>query len=224
MYDQPLNNIQNQILDELMTAIIDGNKEMTIRKAKEGIEENIYALKILENAMTPAIRKVGEMFNNMELFLPEMIISAKAMEAGIKVLQPYLEATEYSSKGTIVLGTIKGDIHDLGKNIFRTLLEVNGYSVLDLGCDVNPATFVDEAKRMDAQIIGISCLMTTGLPLMREVVEILNETEYRKQCKVVIGGGPTSYNFASKIGADGYGDTAQDGVNLCNQLLGFTVT
>jgi methanogenic corrinoid protein MtbC1 len=219
--DQKLTDIQKQVLNELMDAIIDGNKEKTLQKVKEGIEEKILALVILESAMTPAIRKVGEMFNNMELFLPEMIVSAKAMDAGIKFLQPYLEGTEYNSKGTIVLGTIKGDIHDLGKNIFKTLLEVNGYTVFDLGCDVHPAKFVDEARQIGAQIIGISCLMTTGLPLMREVVEILNESDYHHRCKVIIGGGPTSLNFATKIGADGYGDTAQDGVNLCNDLLGF---
>jgi methylmalonyl-CoA mutase cobalamin-binding domain/chain len=156
----------------------------------------------------------------MELFLPEMVLSATAMEAAISVLEPHFAAGDRRSKGRLVIGSVKGDIHDIGKNIAIALLRVNGYEIIDLGRDVPSVQFVDEAVSRKAQVIGLSGLLTTSLPMMREVVQMLEEDGIRDQFRVIIGGGPTSQEFADRIGADSYAATAQDGVVLCNRWLG----
>jgi len=219
MSTDPLTKTQLEILEAAAAAVIEGDEERTVEQVQAALQADIAPLTILDQGLTPAIREVGEQFNRMEIFLPEMIVCSDAMQAGVTMLQPYFEGLEMQKAGTVVLGTVRGDIHDIGKNIFKTLLEVNGYEVIDLGRDVAAVAFVDEAESHNAQIIAMSGLLTTSLTVMKDTIELLHDNGTRDQVKVIVGGGPTSQSFAEKIGADGYGDTARDGVLLCDRLL-----
>jgi corrinoid protein of di/trimethylamine methyltransferase len=210
---------QVRILEELFNSVLDGDEELARSAADASLRAGLSPLDTIDRGLTPAIREVGERFGRMELFLPEMVMSAKAMEAAVHVLEPHLAGGAATVKARVVIGTVKGDIHDIGKNIAIALFKVNGFAVVDLGRDVPAAAFVDEALKHRAQIIGISGLLTTSLPMMREVVKILRDDGLRDRFKVVIGGGPTSQEFADRIGADGYAETAYDGVLLCERLI-----
>ena len=164
---------QERILKELYASVLDGDEELARSAAEASLGAGLLPLETIDRGLTPAIREVGERFGRMELFLPEMVMSAKAMEAAVKVLEPHLAAGTASTKGRLVIGTVKGDIHDIGKNIAIALFKVNGFEVIDLGHDVAAAAFVDEALKHRAQIIGISGLLTTSLPMIREVIKIL---------------------------------------------------
>jgi methanogenic corrinoid protein MtbC1 len=157
----------------------------------------------------------------MDVFLPEMLVCAETMQVAVQVLEPYFNKMDQKTSGVVILGTVKGDIHDIGKNIFKALLEVNGFEVVDIGRDVAPTVFIDEAVKREAQFIAMSGLLSTSLAMMRDTIQILIDDGIRDQFKVIIGGGPTSQLYADKIGADGYADTAYDGVKLCNKLLGL---
>lgn len=216
------NEAQQMSLKELHDAVMEGDEVKCASGAMKSLGAGIAPLDIIEHCLTPTIREVGEAFNRMDLFLPEMLSCAEAMEAAIKVLEPHFDRKEMGTKGTIILGTVKGDIHDIGKNIFRALLDVNGYKVIDIGRDIAPAAFVDQAQNVGADIIAMSGLLSTSLSMMRDTIQMMVGDGIREKYKVIIGGGPTSQSFADKIGADGYADTAYDGVLLCNRLLNVT--
>ena len=209
------------ILKELYDAVLSGDPEKAREMAKQSIDARIPPLLAIEKGLAPGIREVGEKFNRMEMFLPEMVLSAEAMEAAVKVLEPYFEGDEAAKKGKILIGTVQGDIHDIGKNIVIALLKVNGFEVIDLGRDIPSTDFIDKAIDNNVKIIAISGLLTTGLPMMRDVIQMMVEDGVRERFKVLIGGGPTSQEYADKIGADGYGKTAYDAVTLSNRLMGF---
>ena len=156
----------------------------------------------------------------MEMFLPEMVLSADAMEAAVAVLEPHFEGDDVQKKGKVLIGTVQGDIHDIGKNIAIALLKVNGYEVIDLGRDVPAPEIIDQALERDAQVIGMSALLSTSMPIMRDAIQMMVEDGVRSRFKVIIGGGPTSQEYADQIGADGYGATAYDAVKLCDGFLG----
>jgi corrinoid protein of di/trimethylamine methyltransferase len=216
------NEAQQALLKDLHDAVMEGDEAKCVADAEKSFAAGIAPLDIIEHCLTPTIREVGEAFNRMDLFLPEMLSCAEAMEAAIKVLEPHFDRKEMGTKGTIILGTVKGDIHDIGKNIFRALLDVNGYKVIDIGRDIAPAAFVDQAQNVGANIIAMSGLLSTSLSMMRDTIQMMVGDGIREKYKVIIGGGPTSQSFADKIGADGYADTAYDGVLLCNRLLNIT--
>lgn len=208
------------ILKGLFESVVEGDADAAAEFAEKSIGAGVPALDALDQGLTPGIREVGERFGRMEAFLPEMVLAAKAMEAAVNVLEPHLDAKDTQKKAKIVIGTIKGDIHDIGKNIVSSLLKVNGYEVFDMGKDVPSTDFITKAKEVEADMIGLSGLLTTSLPMMQEVIEFLEEDGLRDKFKVVIGGGPTSQEFADEIAADGYANTAADAVNLCDQLFG----
>lgn len=212
---------QQAVLRELYDSVLQGDEERCRAAAERSLELGIPPLTAIAQGLTPGIREVGERFGRMELFLPEMVLSARAMQAAVGFLEPYFGAADSIKKGTVVIGTVKGDIHDIGKNITKALLEVNGYDVIDLGRDVPLTSFIDEAERVGAQIIGMSGLLSTSLPLMRDTVRLMKDDNVRQKYKVIIGGGPTSKEYADKIGADGYADTAYQAVLLCHRLLGI---
>jgi trimethylamine corrinoid protein len=212
---------QEAVLHELYASVLEGDDERCGLAAEKALQVGLAPLAAIEGGLTPAIREVGDRFGRLELFLPEMVLSAKAMQAAVAVLEPHFDSGGALKKGTVLIGTVKGDIHDIGKNITKALLKVNGYDVIDLGRDVALTTFVDEAERVGAKIIGMSGLLSTSLPLMRDTIRLLHDDNVREKYKVIIGGGPTSQEYADKIGADGYADTAYQAVLLCNQLLGF---
>jgi len=211
---------KQEILKTFYDAVIEGDSEQAKELAKESIALNIAPLEAIEKGMSPAIQEVGERFGRSEMFLPEMVLSAEAMEAALEILEPHFEGDEGSKKGKVLIGTVQGDIHDIGKNIVIALLKVNGYEVVDIGRDIASTEFVDKAIDMDVDVIGLSGLLTTSLPMMRDIIQMLEDDGVRDQYKVVIGGGPTSQDYADSIGADGYGETAYNAVELCNQLVG----
>lgn len=213
----------DDLIAELQEAVIAGDEDKAVSAARQSLDAGMAPLTAMEEGLTPGIREVGDRFGRLEMFLPEMMLSAKAMEAAVAVLEPHLGSSDAAKKGKVLIGTVKGDIHDIGKNIAASLLRANGYEVVDLGRDVPITDFIDEAEKVEAQIVGMSGLLTTSLPLMRDVIQMMIEEEVRDRYQVIIGGGPTSQNFADEIEADGYADNAQDGVLLCDQLLGIGV-
>jgi len=211
---------EKEILQQLYESVLQGDEAKAVEAANQALGADISPLKAIEEGMTPAIQEVGNRFGCGEMFLPEMVNSADAMEAALKVLEPHFKGNEGSKKGKVLVGTVQGDIHDIGKNIVIALLKVNGFEVIDIGRDIPSTEFVDKALDLGVEIIGLSGLLTTSLPMMRDIIQMLVDDGVRDQYKVIIGGGPTSQEYADEIGADGYGETAYGAVQLCNQLLG----
>ena len=214
---------EKEILQKLYDGVLQGDKTKTTEAAEQSLGAGISPLMAIEQGMTPAIKEVGDRFGRMEMFLPEMVASADAMEAGLEILEPHFEGDEGIKKGKILIGTVQGDIHDIGKNIVIALLKVNGFEVADIGRDIPSTEFVDKAIDLDSQIIGLSGLLTTSMPMMRDVIQMLEDDGVRDQYKVIIGGGPTSQEYADEIGADGYGESAFSAVELCSQLIGVKI-
>jgi corrinoid protein of di/trimethylamine methyltransferase len=212
---------EKEILQQLYDGVLTGDKSLTVEAAEQSLAASISPLEAIEGGMTLAIKEVGDRFGRMEMFLPEMVASAEAMEAGLEILEPYFEGEEASKKGKILIGTVQGDIHDIGKNIVIALLKVNGYEVIDIGRDIPSTDFIDKAIDLKVDIIGLSGLLTTSLPMMRDIIQMLGDDGVREQYKVIIGGGPTSQEYADEIGADGYGETAYSAVELCGELVGL---
>lgn len=212
---------ERALFTEMFDAVIAGDEERCVVAAEAALEVGLPPLAVIEEGLTPGIREVGDRFGRMEMYLPEMVLSAGAMQAAVDVLEPHFAEDESITKGLIIIGTVKGDIHDIGKNIARALLTVNGYEVIDLGRDVALTDFVDVAEKEGADIIGMSGLLSTSLPLMRDTIHLMEDDEVRDKYQVIIGGGPTSQEYANQIGADGYAETAFDGVDLCDRLLGI---
>jgi len=210
---------ESEILKQLFDTVFQGNPTGTLAAAQHGLEAGLSPLMMIEQGMTPAIKEVGDRFGEGEMFLPEMVASAEAMEAGLQVLEPHIGQAQGPKKSRILIGTVQGDIHDIGKNIVIALLKVNGFEVVDIGRDVPSTVFVDKAVDMGVEIIGLSGLLTTSMPMMRDVIQMLEQDGVRERFKVMIGGGPTSQAYADKIGADGYGETAFSAVSLSNQLI-----
>ncbi len=211
---------EKEILQQLYESVLTGDSGKAVEAAQLALNTSISPLKAIEKGMTPAIQEVGDRFGKGEMFLPEMVTSAEAMEAALEVLEPHFEGDEGAKKGKVLIATVQGDIHDIGKNIVTALLKVNGFDVLDIGRDIPSTDIVDKAMDLDVEVIGLSGLLTTSLPMMRDIIQMLDDDGVRDQFKVIIGGGPTSQEYSDEIGADGYGETAYNAVQLCNQLLG----
>jgi corrinoid protein of di/trimethylamine methyltransferase len=211
---------REEVLQELYDSVLNGDADRARSAAEKSLKAGIPPLQAINGGLTPGIREVGERFGRMEMFLPEMVLSADAMEAAVDVLEPHFEGDDAQKKGKVLVGTVQGDIHDIGKNIVIALLKVNGYEVIDLGRDVPAPDLVDKALESGAQVIGMSALLSTSMPIMRDTIQMLAEDGVRDQFKVIIGGGPTSQEYAEQIGADGYGATAYDAVKLCDGFLG----
>jgi corrinoid protein of di/trimethylamine methyltransferase len=211
---------KEEILKELYEAVLQGDIQRASNAAELSLKASISPLVSIEEGLSIGIREVGNRFNRMEMFLPEMVLSSKAMEAALKVLEPHLVGQKAKRKGRVLIGTVKGDIHDIGRKIVVSLLKANRYEVVDLGRDIPPYDFLDKAKELQPQVIGMSGLLTTSMPEMQEVIQLMVDEGVRNNYIVIIGGGPTSQDFADQIGADGYGRTAYDAVLLCDNLLG----
>jgi 5-methyltetrahydrofolate--homocysteine methyltransferase len=172
--------------------------------------------------MIPAMAEVGRLFEANEYYVPEMLIAARAMKAGLALVRPQLVEEKIEPKGTVVLGTVKGDLHDIGKNLVSIMVEGAGFEVVDCGVDVSPEQFVKAAQDSDADVIGLSALLTTTMPSMKGTIEALEEAGMRDKVKVVIGGAPVTQKYADEIGADGYGRDAAAAANLVKELVGVS--
>jgi corrinoid protein of di/trimethylamine methyltransferase len=212
--------------EELFTAmrqsVIDGDPATAARLAQEALDAGVRPLDAIEQGFVPGLTYVGEQFGEGELFLPDMMLAARAMQKAVAVLEPEMAAqsTTRSVAGRVVIGTVKGDIHEIGKNLVGMMLSTSGFEVHDLGVDVSPERFVEAATEHDADIVGVSALLTTTMAGQRTVVEAVAAAGLRPKCKVIVGGAPASAQWATEIGADGYSEDAIGAVALVKRLVG----
>ena len=198
-------------------ALIAGDANTVAKLVQEAVDEGIDAKKILDDGLIPGMDVVGVRFKNGEIYVPEVLVSARAMTAGMNILEPILTRTGAKPKGTIVVGTVRGDLHDIGKNLVGMMLKGAGWKVVDLGVDVDPEVFVDTAMKEGADVVGLSALLTTTMINMKSVVEVVKEKGAK--VKVVIGGAPITQDYADEIGADGYAPDAASAVELLNSYM-----
>jgi dimethylamine corrinoid protein len=207
------------LLQQLAEAVVAMDEEATVGKARESLAADVEAYEAIDQGLSRGMERAGQLFEEEEYFIPELLMCSDAMYAGLEVLKPHLKQAG-EKRGTVVIGVIEGDTHDIGKNMVRIMLETGGFEVIDLGRDVPPRVFVDKAKEAGAQIIALSTLMTTTMDGMGQVVRLLQEENIRDGFKVMVGGGPISPGFARRIGADGYAVNAAEAVKVARQLVG----
>ena len=205
-------------MNAICQAVRQGNRTLVVRLVDEALKEGASAKDILNQGLIAGIRLVGDLFSKNEIFVPEMLIAARAMNAALEKLQPLLAAAGVKPKGTVVAGTVKGDLHDIGKNLVCIMVRGAGYQVIDCGVDCSAEKFIDAAKKNNAQAILISALLTTTMPYMQTVVDEVKKSGL--PLKVVIGGAPVTKAYADKIGAQGYGADANEAVLVTEKLLG----
>jgi 5-methyltetrahydrofolate--homocysteine methyltransferase len=207
------------ILDELRQSVIEGNAKSAEAQVQQALDDGLQAEIILNTALIPAMAEVGQLFEDGEYFVPEMLISARAMQAGLKLLKPLLAASGAEPIGTVAIGTVKGDLHDIGKSLVAMMLEGAGFEIMDMGVDVSPEKFVQAAKD-GANIVAMSALLTTTMPNMQNTIKALTDAGLRDKVKVMIGGAPVTDAYANQIGADGYSTDASSAVRKAKELLG----
>ena len=204
-------------------SVIEGEPEEAARLAQQGLAAGLEPLVIIEKGFAVGVKVVGELFAKGEYFLPDLVIGAKAMEEAMAVLESELHRRQETRRtyGKVVIGTVQGDIHEIGKNLVATLLSVNGFEVFDLGVDVTDDTFIAKVKDTGANVLGMSALLTTTMPAQRRVIQALEEAGIRNEVKVIVGGAPVTQSWADKIGADGYSEDAVGAAALVQRLLGI---
>jgi 5-methyltetrahydrofolate--homocysteine methyltransferase len=207
----------DQIVQQIFQGIVEGNQEQVSESVDAALASGVPALRILDEGMLAAMAEVGRQFEEGECYVPEMLISARAMKAGLAKLQPSLKENHVQATGSVALGTVKGDLHDMGKNLVGMMLEGAGFRVKDLGVDVPPEKFVAAADEVD--VIGLSALLTTTMGNMKATLEALDAAGKRPKVKVIVGGAPVTENFARQIGADGYATDASRAVALAKSLI-----
>ncbi len=203
----------------LRKAIIEGDARKTVELTKAAIKEEISANDILHKGLVPGIREIGELFGKGECYLPELIVSGKAMEAAIEQLEPLFGKGESFDTGRFLIGTVKGDVHDIGKKIVTMMLKGNRWKVTDLGVDISPEQFCKAVRDGNYNILGMSALLTTTMPNAASTIRSLEDARLRNKIKVIVGGAPVTQEFADKIGADAYGKDAWDAVIKAEKLL-----
>ncbi|NPV55263.1 MAG: corrinoid protein [Anaerolineae bacterium] len=208
------------VLQHIFDSIMEGQQNVTPVKVQEAIDAGIDPGRILNESMVAAMTEVGRLFEEGEYYVPEMLIAARAMQAGLGVLKPLLMQSDIKSMGKIVAGTVKGDLHDIGKNLVCMMLEGAAFEIVDLGADVAPEKFVEAVQSTGANIVAMSALLTTTMPNMKTTIEALEAAGLRKQVKVMVGGAPLTSQYATEIGADGYAPDASRAVALAKQLAG----
>jgi 5-methyltetrahydrofolate--homocysteine methyltransferase len=207
------------LLDQISKNLQNGEDEKVLELTKKALDENISPKDILNRGLIAGMNVVGEKFRDYEIFLPDVLLSAKAMTAAMDHLKPMLIGDDLPRIGKIVIGTVQGDLHDIGKNLVGIMLKGIGVEVVDLGKDVPPENFVDTAVKEKASIIGMSALLTTSTPMMKKVIEILHERGLSATIKTIVGGAPLSADYATELGADSYASDAADAVDRITQIF-----
>jgi len=207
-------------LKELHDAILTGNARKAEAVTKEALDAGVDPTELLGKYMIPAMDEVGKRFECNEYFVPELLIAARAMKTALQLLTPKLAAAGAKAVGRVVIGTVQGDLHDIGKNLVASMLEGGGFEVVDLGVDVAPQKFVEAAMESDGSIVGLSALLTTTMTQMKAVIEALKTAGVRDKVKVIIGGAPITQQYADEIGADGYSDNASGAVSIARKIVG----
>ncbi len=208
----------NNSLENITHGILDGDQSLVTTQVQTALADKVEPQSILD-VMTRAMTEVGRLFEEGEFFVPEMLVSARAMQAGMNILQPALSSGSIEPKGKIIIGTVKGDLHDIGKNLVGIMLKGAGYEVDDLGTDVPPEVFVEKIKGGGVNVVALSALLTTTMTGMKMVVDAINASGLRNDLKIIIGGAPLTDSFATQIGADGYAADASKAVRLVKNLL-----
>jgi len=214
--------MSEELLAKISTSIIEGEPDETVALTEQALAAGLEPMKIVDEGLVPGMNVVGDKFQCGEYFLPHLIIAANGMQQALKVLEPELNAREQAveTKGTLVIGSVAGDIHEIGKSLVATIFSANGFQVYDLGVDVPTETFVAKVQETGADLLGLSALLTTTMTVQREVIEALEEAGIRDQVKVILGGAPVSQEWTDTIGADGYAEDAVGAVELAKGLLG----
>jgi 5-methyltetrahydrofolate--homocysteine methyltransferase len=205
-------------LQGIATAVIEGKRDIVTQKVNQAVAEKVHPGDILNKGLIAGMAVIGDRFRKNEVYVPEVLIAARAMKAGLAILEPLLVKGGVQPLATVVIGTVKGDLHDIGKNLVAMMLQGGGFKVVDLGTDVTPEKFVQAAQESKASIIGMSALLTTTMPQMANVVKAVKESGLK--VKTMIGGAPVTQSFADEIGADGYSPDAASAVDTASKLAG----
>lgn len=213
--------VDEEYLSRIQKAIIEGNKDAAEALAREAVEKKLDLNQVIEKGYIPGIQKVGDLWEKGEYFLPELITSAECMKAAMDVLRPELEKSHIKTKsrGKVVIGTVEGDIHDIGKNLVASILSANGFEVIDLGADVKLERFIEKALEENADFICLSALLTTTMLGQKRVIELIKEKNLKGRFKVLVGGAPVNRKWADSIGADGYAENAMTAVKAVKKLI-----
>ncbi len=211
----------NDVLTEITRSLVACEPDSTARLTQEALAAGVEPLVVIDQGLVPGMEIVGEKFQSGEYFLPQMVIAANAMQKAMALVEPELHARQQvtESLGTMVIGTVKGDIHEIGKSLVATLMSANGFRVYDVGVDVSPARFVDKVREARADLLGLSALLTTTMTAQREVIQAMEEAGIRHQVKVMVGGAPVTQEWADAIGADGYAEDVIAAVELGKRLM-----
>ena len=204
---------------KLTEAILNGDSKTAVAVTKEALAASVDPQELVTKHMIPAMDEVGRRFETGDCFVPELLISARAMKAALELIRPLLAARGAEPAGRVIIGTVKGDLHDIGKNLVSSMLEGAGFEVIDLGVDVPAEKIVNELKTKKINVVALSALLTTTMPNMKTVIEELRRAGVRDQVKVIVGGAPVTQRFADEIGADGYSDNANGAVGLARRLI-----
>ncbi len=204
---------------ELYNAILTGNAKKAEEVTKAALADKANPTELVQTYMIPAMDEVGKRFECNEYFVPELLIAARAMKTSLELITPLLADAGLEPVGRVVIGTVQGDLHDIGKNLVASMLEGGGFKVIDLGVDVPPERFVEAAKEKDGTIVALSALLTTTMTMMKNVIQALEKAGIRQSTKVIIGGAPITQQYADEIGADGYSDNASTAVSLARKLV-----
>jgi 5-methyltetrahydrofolate--homocysteine methyltransferase len=207
-------------VEKLGNAVLNGDKDGAVEATRAALADSVDPQTLIDEAMIPAMREVGRRFEVEEYFVPELLLSARAMTASLALIRPLLGEQGVTGKGCVVMGTVKGDLHDIGKNLVSSMLEGAGFEVVDLGSDVAPEKFVEVAEEREADLVGLSALLTVTMPAMRSTIAALEEAGLRDRVKVFVGGAPLSQEYADEIEADAYAENATAAVRAAEALLG----
>jgi corrinoid protein of di/trimethylamine methyltransferase len=207
-------------LNQLYDAILKGNLDLSVRTTKDALAEGVDPQHIIRDFMVPAMNRIGDMFEKCEAYVPELLLAARAMKGSLDLIHPLLAAKNIETGAKIVIGTVQGDLHDIGKNIVASMLEGAGFTVINLGNDVKPEGFVDAIRAHSPSIVAMSALLTTTMTAMGSTISAIRDAGLRDKVKIMIGGAPVTDDFCRKIGADGYNDNANGAVKLARQLAG----
>jgi 5-methyltetrahydrofolate--homocysteine methyltransferase len=208
-----------QDLKPLYDAILTGDAKTAKATTEQALAAGVDPVKLVQEYMVPAMAEVGQRFECNEFFVPELLLAARAMKAALELVRPLLVAGGIQPTGRVAIGTVKGDLHDIGKNLVGAMLEGGGFEVIDLGVNVSPEQFVAAVKEKGAQIVALSALLTTTMPSMKTTIDALKQAGVRDQVKILIGGAPVTQKYADEIGADGYSESAASAPGLAKQVL-----
>lgn len=207
-----------ELIENIRNAILEQNREECLKSIQDALDAGIYPLEIIENGLRKGMQIVGKKYEEEDLYLVDLMMAASVMKAAIEILEPHLLG-EKTSAGKVIIGTVEGDVHDIGKTVVIALLTANGFEVIDLGTEVPASKFIEKINELKPDIIGMSALLTTTMQKMKEVIEALEQSNLRERVKVLVGGAPVTQEFALKIGADAYGKDADAAVKRAKELL-----